>query len=122
MPDLTHDDLLRLVDYDPHSGIMVRRSKPPTFKGHDWWNARYAGAVVGKVDKHGYLHVKIKSRWYFVHRLAWFYVHGVWPQDTLDHTNCIRTDNRISNLTEMSREENSRRQWTLKRAGGTLKS
>jgi len=32
------------------------------------------------------------------HRLAWFYVYGVWPPDQVDHINLVKDDNRLSNL------------------------
>jgi hypothetical protein len=32
------------------------------------------------------------------HVLAWFYTHGVWPADQLDHINGDKSDNRIDNL------------------------
>jgi hypothetical protein len=35
---------------------------------------------------------------FLAHRLAWFYVHGVWPPVLIDHINGKRSDNRIVNL------------------------
>lgn len=32
------------------------------------------------------------------HRLAWFYIHGGWPADQIDHIDMIRDNNRIANL------------------------
>lgn len=51
----------------------------------------------------GYLHrgyrvIRIKSRQYFAHRLAWLYVYGEFPQHLLDHINGDTKDNSITNL------------------------
>ena len=42
------------------------------------------------------------------HRLAWLYVHGVWPKDQIDHINHVKTDNRMVNLREVTRSENQK--------------
>jgi len=65
-------------------------------------------AVDGK-----YLAVTIFGEKHLAHRLAWFYVHGTWPSDQIDHINGIGTDNRISNLREA---DNGQNQQNLKKA------
>ena len=56
------------------------------------------GREVGGLTKQGYLECQINGERYLLHRLAWFYVHGEWPPEEIDHINCLRTDNRIENL------------------------
>jgi hypothetical protein len=62
--------------------------------------------VAGSVNGEGYLLIKLQRRSYKAHRLAWLYVCGVWPEDQLDHINRNRSDNRISNLREVTNKQN----------------
>ena len=56
--------------------------------------------MAGSVHSTGYVRIGIDGRKYTSHRLAWLYVHGVWPSDQIDHINRNRSDNRIANLRE----------------------
>jgi hypothetical protein len=49
----------------------------------------------------------IDGKQYYLHRLAWLYVHDRWPQGVTDHINRVRTDNRIANLREVTRGQNN---------------
>ena len=40
--------------------------------------------------------------------MAWFLTYGRWPQNTIDHINRVKTDNRLLNLRDVSQEANSR--------------
>lgn len=91
------DRIRELLDYDPETGKFFWR----TSKGHV-----AAGSVAGTKSSNGYLKIGIDGRQYYSHRLAWVYVHGVWPEHEIDHINGIRADNRIENLREASRQEN----------------
>jgi hypothetical protein len=55
---------------------------------------------------------------YSAHRLAWFYVHGKWPQSGIDHRNGDIGDNRIENLREATQAQNC----ANKRGLGKLKA
>jgi hypothetical protein len=90
-PTLKHERLLSLVHYDPETGVfrwLVGRGG--TKPGDVMASKHNAGYLVGRIDRQPYL----------LHRLAWFYVHGVWPTDQIDHVNRNRSDNRLSNLRE----------------------
>jgi hypothetical protein len=63
--------------------------------------------IAGGVISRGYRGVGIDGQRYLEHRLVWFYVHGVWPADQIDHINGDRSDNRISNLREASQSQNN---------------
>lgn len=52
----------------------------------------------GSYDKDGYLIIKIKTKQFKSHRLAWFLYYNEWPSGEIDHINRVRTDNRKSNL------------------------
>ena len=90
--------LHELLQYDPSTGLF------------EWKESRARGAKAGDVagsrHSHGYTKIKIDGRTYRAHRLAWLYVHGVWPTNQLDHRNGIRDDNRIENLREATAGQN----------------
>ena len=89
------EDLYKYIQkhfsYNPETGLITRNDRK---------NSN------GSFDKDGYLIIKIKTRQFKAHRLAWFLFYGHFPEKELDHINRIRTDNRISNLREVSRSEN----------------
>jgi hypothetical protein len=98
IPELTAEYLRSILDYEPETGIFTRKVRTA---------ARVkVGDVAGSLDGGGYLQIRVQSQRYRAHRLAWLYVYGAWPKDQLDHINRIRTDNRISNLREVSHKQN----------------
>ena len=96
---IDQDRLVKLLSYDPETGIFMWRS----FRGCQKPD-RYAGTL----RSNGYLQINIDYKLYFAHRLAWLYIHGKWPADEIDHINMIRNDNRICNLREATSAENKR--------------
>lgn len=70
------------------------------------WNARYAGKIAGR-NTNGYRVIAINRKAYYAHRLAWVYVTGEWPKSDIDHINLNKSDNRLCNLREASRSQNS---------------
>jgi hypothetical protein len=93
MHRITHDRLKSLLAYDPDTGVFTRDGKPAGYAHHT-----------------GYRYVGVDGETIIEHRLAWFYVYGVWPSADLDHINRVRSDNRIANLREVSRSENCQNQ------------
>lgn len=53
----------------------------------------------------GYIQLTVKSKEYYAHRLAWFYMTGKWPV-AIDHINGKTSDNRFANLRECSHDQN----------------
>jgi hypothetical protein len=88
------------LSYDPVSGVFV------------WLNDRgfnprsKAGTQAGTVLPTGYRLIRVDGYRYLAHRLAWFYVHGVWPSGEIDHLNQQKDDNAISNLRDVDRKIN----------------
>ena len=95
---LTQERLKELLDYDPETGVftarVARSSNLPV------------GARAGSVTVRGYVNIHVCNKVYYAHRLAWFYVHGRWPNGHLDHINRVASDNRIANLREATRPQN----------------
>jgi hypothetical protein len=74
-------------------------------------NARTkVGQIAGYKDKKGYRRIRLLGEMYFAHKLAFFYVYGVWPKDKVDHENGNRDDNRILNLRQASTTQNAENQ------------
>lgn len=91
--------LKEVLSYDAETGIF-------TWKSYRSRQAR-AGGNAGTVNaKNGYAYIGVERKRYLAHRLAWFYTHGKWPIDDIDHIDGVRTNNRIGNLREATRAQN----------------
>jgi len=66
------------------------------------------GDVAGTDNKNKYNRICADCRQYYTHRLVWLWHHGYMPENNLDHINRIKSDNRIENLREVSRQCNLR--------------
>jgi len=86
---LTHARLLELIHYDPETGIFLNRP------GHPW---RGSTEPLGTPADGGYLVTKIDRVMHYMHRLAWFYVTGSWPEHEVDHRDRDKANNRWLNL------------------------
>lgn len=87
---VTAEGLRAVLDYNPATGIFtwkMRRNRHVV-----------AGDRAGYESGNGYRRISIGGREYLEHRLAWLYVHGSFPVQTLDHANLDGRDNRIDNL------------------------
>jgi len=95
---LTLERLKEVLDYCPEDGVFrwrIRRGGSAT-----------AGSVAGSIVA-GYRRIGIdKKGGHSAGRLAWFYVHGHWPPNDIDHVNNDRDDNRLSNLRLATRAQN----------------
>lgn len=96
--ELTHEKLLESIHYDPETGVFTRLKSDS--------HSAVLGLIKGNPMGAGYKSVRIGGNKYYMHRLAWFYVHGAWPRHNIDHINGDRTDNRIANLRDVTQAEN----------------
>jgi len=98
---MTQSRLRELLDYDPTTGIFVRKVKSN--------KNTIIGSIAGGINiSNGYAYIRVDKKRYRAHRLAWLYMFGVFPKNEIDHINHIKLDNRISNLREATSLDNSR--------------
>lgn len=109
---ITAEELRQILHYDPETGIFTWLARPlrPEWEQQDrGWNTRQVGTKAGALKNGRYIHIRIYAeRTYLAHRLAWLYVTGSWPQEHIDHINCVKMDNRFSNLREATRLQNNK--------------
>ena len=86
---ITQNRLRELLQYAPETGEFMWRVSHPRAK---------VGAIAGATDHYGYVVIRLDGHLYKAHRLAWLYVHGVWPPKNIDHINRVKNDNRMENL------------------------
>lgn len=93
---LTHKTLLELLDFDPVGGIFL------------WKIARSNRVKIG--SRAGVFHppsggryISIDGEKFMAHRLAWFYVHGEWPEHDIRPLDGNYDNAAITNLEQISR-------------------
>lgn len=101
LPSVEH--LRQRLRYEPATGKLYWREHPnmPTH-----WNTRYGGTEALTANLRGYRQGTFDYNRYLAHRVAWALHYGYWPDDTLDHVNHDRADNRIENLRQVSQSDN----------------
>jgi hypothetical protein len=78
---LTQERIKELLDYDPDTGIFKWKiSKARSIKVNN---------IAGGAEQGKYHRIRIDGKNYVAHRLAWLYVYGKWPDEYIDHINCI---------------------------------
>jgi hypothetical protein len=100
MPALTQEKLKELLSYDPETGVFR-------------WEVRKCqkvrvGSIAGYQEGRGYTQIMIDGKNHRAHRLAWLYVYGYFPETDLDHKDKNKSNNKINNLREASRQCNMR--------------
>lgn len=109
----------QLLRYEPETGKLFWRERPVEMfcdtekrqasQSCMLWNARHAGKqAFTHVSDRGYLCGRVHAVLYRAHRIAWVIYHGSEPKVEIDHINCVKTDNRISNLRLARRSDNVR--------------
>ncbi len=100
---LTAEWLRQNLVYVPETGAFVWKVAG---------RGRMLGRVLGTKLWSGYVTMKVDSIVYYAHRLAWLYVHGVWPSVQVDHIDGNKSNNAISNLQLVTAAQNSSRRPT----------
>jgi hypothetical protein len=96
---ISQSELKEILNFNPKTGIFTRKI---TVR----YNAKI-GDEPGWIDNNGYRVMEIETHRYFAHRLAWFYVYGVWPKNEIDHIDHNGSNNKIDNLREATRSQNN---------------
>ena len=71
------------------------------------------GELAGYVAEDGYCRVRIDGKYYYIHKIVWAMHHGEIPTGVVDHKDCDKTNNDISNLrlaTQLTNQYNKTRQ------------
>jgi len=97
--NLTAEQVRTALHYDPDAGLFRWKIRTS--------NRVRVGDVAGSVGPTGYVEIGLLGHRCYGHRLAWLYVHGVWPPKQIDHINMSRSDNRINNLRLASNAQNN---------------
>ena len=108
---MDHESLKKYLTYSPDTGLFhwILASSGKT----------KIGDVAGCLRPDGYIKIKIFGNGYLAHRLAWFFVHGEWPAEEIDHINRVRSDNRIENLRSiLKRQQQQNMKVTTKNTSG----
>lgn len=118
MKPLPDQDLLRqLLDYDPATGILTWKPRPPEmFLGERLthkhaskiWNSRFSGNhAFNSHHRSGYRFGRLGGTNFMAHRIIWKMVHGFDPKD-IDHISGDKADNRLINLRAVGKLGNAK--------------
>jgi len=102
---LTQENLKKLFDYAPDTGYFTRLVKVN-------YNTDI-GDIAGSINDAGYLQIRIDGRIYLCHRLVWLFIYGYFPENSLDHIDRDKTNNRLNNLREVSQTCNNKNSGNL---------
>lgn len=84
------------LEYNPETGNFTWKKKHPGVK---------TGSVAGCKLKSGAIQIMLDNKKYLAHKLAFFYVTGMWPEE-VDHINGDPSYNAWSNLRVCSHSQN----------------
>jgi len=93
---ITQARLKELFEYDLEIGIFTNLCD----RGR-----AIKGETAGWISDKGYVKTKIQGRHYYMHKLAWLYVYGIYP-DEIDHKDGNKSNNVITNLRLATRTQN----------------
>jgi hypothetical protein len=96
------EELKKYLSYSPETGLFTWMAKSS--------DKTKLGSTAGCKRPDGYIKIKILGEQVLAHRLAWFYVHGEWPEEEIDHINRVRDDNRLSNLRSVKKRQQQQNQ------------
>lgn len=90
--------IVKMIHYNPETGKLYWKESPSA--------SAPVGKEIGKENSWGHVSFGMKGKTFMAHRVAWFLTFGSWPKGQIDHINGIASDNRISNLRDVSQSVN----------------
>lgn len=99
---ITQELLKKSLHYSSSTGIFTWKKLPVL-------NQVKEGDTAGCIDcTTGYVKIKLHGVTYKGHMLAILYMTGEWPKNFTDHKDHVRHNNKWSNLSQVTRAENSK--------------
>lgn len=95
---ISHSELLSLLHYDPETGYWSRRTQVI--------NGKPPGEIFEPTHNAGYVHIFIGGKKRLAHRLAVFYMTGLWPIGRIDHRDTVRSNNKWENIRPATQSQN----------------
>lgn len=98
MAELTQERLKQVLHYDPRTGVFTRIAR--------LGSRGVVGTTAGSVDKYGYWKTMIDGKHHKLHRLAFLYMTGNWPEHEVDHIDTDKSNNSWKNLRDSTHRQN----------------
>jgi hypothetical protein len=95
---ITQKEIKKFLSYHENTGIFISKVN----RGY----SLKEGDGLGILRKDGYISIMIDRKSYKSHRLAWLYVTGEYPKNTIDHKNRKKSDNKFENLRDITHKKN----------------
>lgn len=116
---ISHQYVKECINYNPNTGIVTWKVRPSCHfknsRSQKIWNSRFSGKNTGTPlsrNKTGITHLVfgLNSKVFFLHRVIWLLVYGAWPENQIDHCYGDGTNNKLSNLRDVSPSQNNKNQ------------
>lgn len=121
--DVTPEIVRELLNYNPQTGVLTWKERDPKWFPDEGrskaWNVRCANKQAFTCRdgrRKQYFTGRIFGIGFQAHRVAWAHYYGHWPKQQIDHVESANgefSDNRISNLRDVSPSENQRNRLLL---------
>ena len=98
---ITQEYLKSILVYSQETGNFIWKIRPA--------NHIHIGDIAGSLHHTGYIVIQINKKLYLAHRLAWLYMTGNFPVNTIDHIDGINIPNfnKWSNLRDITHQKNN---------------